>query len=124
MNRETLLEPHEATAKLFSQYERDPETIDLLVNEGMALEDAVCLVTQWVATSFCEGLSPGKELNYLSSWNKSVRTDCSIKFFILLEDDPTLRREDVKNDKNLQILNGIRRGVHRAMKRTQNSLHA
>jgi hypothetical protein len=69
-----------------------------------------------VATSFCGHLSSrGEEVQYLTQWHTSVRADCSSRFRELKETKPNADRAELNQERDLQLLNGIRRGVHRAM---------
>ncbi|HUD10448.1 MAG TPA: hypothetical protein VMR28_02125 [Candidatus Saccharimonadales bacterium] len=121
MQEEQPLIPYEATAKLLGQFQRTPNRLEDLVATGVSLDEAACIITEEeVVTSFCSAISSrGQETEYLASWHSSVRSDCSKKFKNLKEQNPLSGREIINQDKDLQLLNGIRRGVHRAMVRNQ-----
>lgn len=122
MSEKVLLTPSEATAKLLNQFESypSPNTLTQLAEESGSLAEAACWITAHVATTFCSALdSRGQETEYLSKWHRSVKKECSVLYDALLAIDPTMSREDVNQGRSLQLLNGIRRGVHRAMVRNQ-----
>lgn len=115
--------PNQATVKLLNQFKRtpSPNTLEQLVETGLTLDEAVCQITEFVATGFCVGLpTHGHETEYLGMWHYLLRADCSEKFAELKDKKPTATREELNQDRELQLLNGIRRGVHRAMVRNQN----
>ena len=127
MQERSRLLPDEATDKLLGQFERTPETLEQLMATGLSLDEAVCEITELIASGFYQPLPTdtvpyaprGREIEYLARWHSSVRADCSAKFESLKDQNPTTPKEELNQVRELQLLNGIRRGVHRAMVRSQ-----
>ncbi len=128
-----MINPGYATTKLVTQFERLP---DFLITQGhrdpanpVNHQDIIAEVTACVASGFTrttdgESLpTPGQEFQQLIVWNRWLRAACSERYAELC--DPTkydtegLGRDALNRDPELFVLNGIRRGVKRAMKQSQ-----
>jgi hypothetical protein len=113
-----VLSPLEATDKLVAQFGRPSETLDVLTETMGDRVDAIAALTATVAPGFSHDQP---EHEYLNDWHSFVRADCSSTYDRLRTANPGASREEINQDDNLQILNGIRRGVHMAIVRYQNA---
>lgn len=121
MSEKAQFFPFEATAELLGQLEGMPlpNRPNGSVATSTPLVEVASQITEYVAPDFLGNLPGlGQQVEYLTAWYSSVKGDCSITFSYLRKESPTLSREDLNATRELQLLNGIRRGVHRAMVKT------
>ena len=116
------LPPDEATARLLYQFSRRPSELEQMVDQGIELDEAVCQLTEALANGFyipsfetVPMTLRGREVEYLAQWHLFVKGLCSDNYRALRHQRPELSREELNQLEDLQLLNGIRRGVHRAM---------
>jgi hypothetical protein len=114
-NREAL-RPIEATDKLIQQFNIEGGVFAELEADGESPDKIATELTALVATTFksCLG-TPAAEIEYLAAWRQSLREDCSARFRQLQREDPLLSKVELNQYRDLLVLNGIRRGVHRAI---------
>ena len=114
-DREPIL-PREATDKLVRQFNIEGGMFIEQEAAGKSPFELASAITELAATTFTQCLDTSSaEFEYLSLWHRSVRGDCSDRYRQLAEEDPGAKKVTIREDRELQILNGVRRGVSRAM---------
>ncbi len=112
-----------ATDKLVDQFARAENFENLRDANGLSDGETAAELTRLVAASFTFELpSPAHAVMYLAGWHATLRADCSEMYRTLRQQDPELSREQANQNPELEILNGIRRGVHRALVREEHAL--
>lgn len=126
MPEKPQLPPSEATANLLEQFEQFPGVLEQAVETDRSLSDAVCDVTFFVVTESWAPISDGvpqpdtgPETEHLEQWHSSLQAECVEKFEALRTQNPDMSEREINLDKELQLLNGVRRGVYRALVRNQ-----
>ncbi|MCA9330969.1 hypothetical protein KC957_02895 [Candidatus Saccharibacteria bacterium] len=128
-----MINPELATAKLQSQFTRTPDFITeqshRLPEKPRTREEIITDITALVATTFTMSIdgevpsTPGQEFQQLVTWNHWLRSTCSDRYAQLsdpsLYDCEGLGKEALNRNPDLLMLNAIRRGVKKAMKRSQ-----
>lgn len=128
-----MINPEVATAKLASRFTHLPgiivEQSHARPDRPVSYQEIMVEITHVVATNFTSPvgsaalLTPGQEFQQLVTWNRWLRAACSERYADLQDpskfDSEGLGREALNRDPDLVMLNGIRRGVHRAMKTSQ-----
>jgi len=95
------------------------ETLDALIEHTGSRTEAVAILIEMTASSDFMG-THGESIVGLAGWNEYLRSRCSERYQALatvLSAGQNPSRQEVNQDKLLQDLNGIRRGVHRALVR-------
>ena len=122
-----LTSPTEATAKLVCQFQARGDTFELVEAETGSTLKAAAVITEIAAGTFTSDLPldiPSNirrhmEFEYFSRWHRALKSECSDRYSELREvAEPGVTKAEINQDETLQLLNGIRRGVHKAMLRT------
>ncbi len=105
-----------ATDRLIDQFNRGNDLIPTIVASGTPKIEAITDVTAIVATTFFrDARTRGDEAQGLSVWHQNLRSRCRTTFQELSQNYPDLEKEDVNAIDELLVLNGIRRGIKKAM---------
>ncbi len=120
--------PYEAVDKLLGQLLVGGETFETIERQTGNPLEAATVITTLVTGTFTHGLykefgpRQGKheEALYLSRLHRTAKKRCSELYSELKDEEPTISKEELNHDRELLMLNGIRRGVHRAMVEANN----
>jgi len=104
-----------ATQKLIGQFENS-ETFAMLEAQGATTMEVATDLTAIAAATFLGDIAvQHQRFMYLSAWHRSAKNACSDRFQELQKVDYRVSRVTLNQVRDLQLLNGVRRGVHRAM---------
>lgn len=97
------------------------ETLDHITNEVGSRKEAIAIIVGEQAVSEFSGQPTGQVIQHLTAWHQIVADRCSEKYLKLRKG--WLDRDAANRDPELETLNGIRMGVHRAMVAQQNTTY-
>jgi len=115
------MDVYEATEELILKIQLN-EAVPAMVDEGMARIDAIASIACMEVETVFKEVEPAKKAEGLSLWNAIVQSRCEERFSELRDVMPNTPRELINEDPDLETLNGIRRGIRRAMGRSYSDI--
>ena len=103
-----------STDQLIRQIE-EGDTIPMLVEHGMPRIDAIAGIVSIAAGTYFSKSSIAEKAEGLSAWHAALRSRCSEEYDQLRGNFPDATRAEINATPQLVTLNGIRRGIKRAM---------
>lgn len=111
----------ETTAYIIEDFERKPGALTFGGDDSETRFNNIVGLVSVVASNFIfpdEFPRAGQMAQALSDWHRELAVEVSDRYRLLTSEPPrgaALSREDANNDPELQMLQGIRRGVRLAM---------